>query len=71
MNFAGSPGALAGTIAPEGGCPERFYLSRRWAIGESGLAISGEDNTVLGTLTFSGDQFSGTSAGGAPIKLTR
>ncbi|HXD45074.1 MAG TPA: AprI/Inh family metalloprotease inhibitor [Pseudolabrys sp.] len=71
LNFAGSPGALAGTISPEGGCPERFYLSRRWSIGESGLTIGDEDNNMLGALTFSGGQFSGTSASGTPVKLTR
>jgi hypothetical protein len=71
MNFAGSPGALTGSIAPEGGCPERFYLSRRWSIGESGLTVADEDNNMLGTLTFSGGQFSGTSAAGTPVKLTR
>jgi hypothetical protein len=71
MTFGGSPGALSGTISPEGGCPERFYLSRRWSIGESGLTITDDDNNMLGTLTFSGGQFSGASAGGTPVKLSR
>ena len=71
MNFAGATGALTGTIAPEGGCPERFYLSRRWAIGESGLTITDDDNNMLATMTFSGSAFSGTSAGGTPVKLSR
>ncbi|MGN6570295.1 MAG: AprI/Inh family metalloprotease inhibitor [Pseudolabrys sp.] len=71
MNFSGSPGALTGTISPEGGCPDRFYLSRHWAIGENGLTISDDDNTMLGTLTFSSSQFSGTSASGTPVKLSR
>ena len=71
MTFAGSLGALTGTISPEGGCPERFYLSRRWAIGESGLTITDDDNNMLATMTFSGSAFSGTSAGGTPVKLSR
>jgi protease inhibitor Inh len=71
MTFAGGPGALTGTIAPEGGCPDRFFLSRRWTIGESGLTITDDDMNMLGTLTFSGSQFSGTSAAGTPVKLTR
>ena len=71
MNFSGATGALTGTIAPEGGCPERFYLSRRWAIGESGLTITDDDNAILATMTFSGTAFSGTSAGGTPVKLSR
>ena len=71
MNFAGSAGALTGTISPEGDCPERFYLSRRWAIGESGLTITDDDNNMLATMTFSGGQFSGTSASGTSVKLSR
>ena len=71
MNFNGGPGALTGTIAPEGGCPERFYLSRRWAIGDNGLTIADDDNNMLATLTFSGSAFSGTSAAGTPVKLSR
>ena len=71
LNFGGGPGALSGTISPEGGCPERFFLSRHWAIGEGGLTITDDTNTMLGTLTFSGTAFSGTSAGGTPLKLSR
>ena len=71
LSFGGSAGALTGTISPEGGCPERFYLSRRWAIGESGLTIGDDDNNTLATMTFSGSAFSGTSAGGTPVKLAR
>jgi hypothetical protein len=71
MIFAGSPGALTGTISPEGGCPERFFLSRRWALGNDGLTVSDEDANTLGTLTFSNGQFAGKSATGTPVTLTR
>ena len=71
MSFAGAAGALTGTISPEGGCPERFFLSRRWTIGENGLTISDDEAKPLGTLTFSGDRFSGTSVAGTPVTLTR
>ena len=71
LNFGGASGALTGTISPEGGCPERFYLSRHWAIGESGLTITDDDNNMLATMTFSGGQFSGASASGTPVKLSR
>ena len=71
MTFAGSVGALTGTIAPDGGCPERFYLSRHWNIGENGLSISDDGMKPLGTLTFSGGRFSGTSVAGTPVTLTR
>lgn len=71
MTFAGSLGALTGTISPEGGCPERFFLSRHWSIGENGLTISDDEMKPLGTLTFSGDRFSGTSVAGTKVTLTR
>ena len=71
MSFAGATGALTGTIAPDGGCPERFYLSRHWTIGENGLTISDETMTPLGTLTFGGGRFSGTSVAGTPVTLAR
>ena len=29
INFAGAPGARDGAVAPEGGCPEKFFMSRR------------------------------------------
>ena len=71
LNFAGSAGALTGTFSPEGGCPERFYLSRHWAIGESGLTITDDNTNKHTTKTFSGGQFSGASASGTPVKLSR
>jgi hypothetical protein len=71
MTFAGDAGALTGTISPDGGCPERFFLSRHWSIGENGLTISDGEMKPLGTLTFSGDRFSGNSAAGTPVTLTR
>ena len=71
MSFAGAVGTLTGAISPEGGCPERFFLSRHWSIGENGLTISDDEMKPLGTLTFSGGQFRGTSAAGTPVTLTR
>jgi len=71
MSFAGASGALTGTISPDGGCPERFFLSRHWSIGENGLTISDDDMKPLGTLTYSGDRFSGTSVAGTPVTLAR
>ena len=71
MTFAGGEGALTGTISPDGGCPERFYLSRRWSIGQDGLTIGDDGMNALATLTFSGSQFAGKSAGGTPVTLSR
>mgnify|MGYP001550948869 FL=1 len=71
MTFAGVEGALTGTISPDGGCPERFYLSRRWSIGQDGVTIGDDANNALGVLTFSGGQFAGKSAAGTPVTLSR
>src|SRR5262249_23852402 len=30
MVFAATPGSGDGTIAPQGGCPGKFFTSRRW-----------------------------------------
>ena len=62
---------LTGTISPDGGCPERFYLSRRWSIGQDGVTIGDDANNALGVLTFSGGQFAGKSAAGTPVTLSR
>ena len=45
--FTGGPGATSGGIAPDGGCPGRFYLSRRWSRDGDMLTISDEDNEPL------------------------
>jgi hypothetical protein len=71
MTFAGAAGALTGTISPDGGCPERFFLSRRWSIGENGLTIGDDEAKPLGTFTFSDGRFSGTSVAGTPVTLAR
>src|SRR3974377_561407 len=39
MRFTGPPGAVDGTIAPEGGCPGNFFTSRRWAFDQNALVI--------------------------------
>ena len=59
------------TSSPDGGCPERFYLSRRWSIGQDGVTIGDDANNALGVLTFSGGQFAGKSAAGTPVTLSR
>lgn len=39
MTFAAPAGAAEGTIAPEGGCPENFFTSRRWLFDQGALVI--------------------------------
>jgi hypothetical protein len=39
MAFTAPAGAAEGTIAPEGGCPESFFTSRRWLFDQGALVI--------------------------------
>jgi Protease inhibitor Inh len=71
MNFAGAPGALAGTVEPEGGCPGRFYTSRRWTLDKGTLTINDDENQPLARLTFTDNRYDGQAAAGTPVTLTR
>ena len=51
--------------------PRAILSQPALGIGESGLTITDDDNNMLATMTFSGSAFSGTSAGGMPVKLSR
>ncbi len=71
MNFTAKPGANEGRVAPEGGCPERFFTSRRWMLQQSTLTISDDDNGQLAQLNFAGGRFEGKSGTGTPLTLER
>jgi hypothetical protein len=71
MNFSARPDANAGRVAPEGGCPERFFTSRRWALQQGLLTISDDDSSQLAQLTFTGARFEGKSSTGTPLTLER
>jgi len=71
ISFNGSSGAPEGRIAPEGGCPGRFFLSRRWALAGDALTISDEGGQPLGTLKFTDGKFDGEAVSGMKITLAR
>lgn len=71
MNFTGSPGAREGSVSPEGGCPEKFFTSRRWALEQGALAINDQDNQPLAKLSYAGGHFEGQSTAGTPMTLSR
>jgi hypothetical protein len=71
INFSGALGARDGKVAPEGGCPDKFYMSRRWALEQDALVINDDENNPLARLTFSGDRFEGRSATGTPVTLAQ
>ena len=60
-----------GTLVPEGGCPERFFLSRNWALSQNTLTIRDNGGQVLAVLNFADGMFAGTSTGGTPVTLSR
>jgi hypothetical protein len=72
MIFAGSPGAREGAIAPEGGCPGKFFTSRKWDFEAVGLVIRDHNGEPLAQLTGAGGtQFDGKASTGEPVTLTR
>ena len=71
MNFVGSPGAREGAVSPEGGCPEKFFMSRRWTLEQGALLINDEDDQPLAKLSYAGDRFEGLSTAGTPVTLSR
>jgi len=71
MNFADSPGAREGSVSPEGGCPEKFYLSRRWNLDHGALTINDQNNQPLAKLSYAEGRFEGQSTAGTPVTLSR
>lgn len=68
---ASSPGAAEGTIAPEGGCPGKFFTSRKWVYDQGGLTMRDHTGQPLAQLSSTGGHFEGKSIAGEPVTLTR
>jgi hypothetical protein len=71
LEFGGAANARTGPVAPDGGCPGNFYMSRRWEMDGSVLTIADDENQPLAQLRPGGTRFEGQSIGGAPITLAR
>ena len=72
MTFGAAQGANEGTIAPEGGCPGKFFTSRKWAYDSEGLVIRDHNSEPLAQLTSAGGaRFDGKAATGDQVTLTR
>ena len=71
MNFGNSPGAVQGTIAPEGGCPDNFFTSRKWTFEHDALIIRDHKGEPLAQLSFAGGRFEGRETSGAALSLSR
>ncbi|MBV1697127.1 MAG: AprI/Inh family metalloprotease inhibitor [Hyphomicrobiales bacterium] len=59
MKFGAEPGAIQGTIAPEGGCPGKYFTSRKWTYEHGLLIIRNHKDEPLAQLSFAGDRFQG------------
>jgi hypothetical protein len=66
-----SPAATEGTIAPQGGCPGKFYMSRKWAFEGDSLVMRDHTGKPLGQLSSNGAGYEGKAVSGEPIVLMR
>jgi hypothetical protein len=71
LEFVGSPGARAGKVAPDGGCPGSFFMSRLWAMDGDALALTDGERRLLALFKPAGAQFEGQTAAGMPVTLAR
>ena len=71
LSFTARPGATEGMVSPEGGCPERFFTSRRWPLRQTALTISDDNNNELAQFSYAGDRFEGKSSFGTALTLAR
>ena len=71
MVFAAT-GSGEGTIAPQGGCPGKFFTSRRWIYDQDALVIRDHKGEPLARLAYQPPaKFEGQAAPGETISLTR
>jgi Protease inhibitor Inh len=71
INFSSTPGVQQGPLLPEGGCPEKFFTSKSWALNQGTLTIKDENGEPLAQLTFASGRFDGQSTAGTPVTLSR
>jgi hypothetical protein len=73
VNFTAAPGATSGKIAPEGGCPGRFFTSRQWAFDQGALVIYDHKDKPLARLASSEPpgRFEGKAVSGIEVALSR
>jgi hypothetical protein len=72
MTFGSAgPNASEGTIAPEGGCPGKFYMSRKWSAEGGGLVMRDHKGQPLAQLSQEGGSYQGKATSGEPVTLLR
>jgi len=71
MTFGQTAGATEGSIAPAGGCPGKFFTSRKWTFEHDMLIVRNHKGEALAQLSFSGGHFEGQGPNGAGLTLSR
>jgi hypothetical protein len=71
MTFAAASAGSEGAIAPEGGCPGKFFTSRKWTYDAFGLVIRDHTGAALARLSPAGSGFDGNAAAGEQVTLMR
>jgi hypothetical protein len=71
MTFVATAGS-DGAIQPEGGCPGKFFTSRKWSLEGGAVVIRNHNNEPLARLTaISPTRYEGRTAGGQQLSLVR
>jgi hypothetical protein len=71
MTFVAAAGG-DGSIRPEGGCPGKFFTSRKWSFEGGALVIRNHNGEPLVKLTaVSPTRYEGQSAAGQQVSLVR
>jgi hypothetical protein len=72
MVFNSAVGALEGTVAPEGGCPGKLFMSRKWTFEQNSLVLRNHNGEPLAQLgSAEPGKLEGRSTNGEPVSLTR
>jgi hypothetical protein len=72
MMFGAPTGnAVEGTVAPQGGCPGKFFTARKWAFQQGELFLRDHTGKPLAQFGGEGAQLDGKAASGEPVTLTR
>jgi hypothetical protein len=66
-----APTTVEGTIKPEGGCPGKFFTSRKWTHDQAGLTLRDHTGQPLAQLAREGGGFQGKATSGDPVALMR
>ena len=71
LEFGGAASGRAGSVSPDGGCPGKFYMSRRWSMDGGAITITDAENQPLAHFRLVGDRYEGQSTGGTSMTLSR